>query len=480
MDLVPLRAAAGGGSIDGLPAAQLVAAGFTLLQRNATLVRALAGKRSAVLLPTSPQFLVAMAASDGRGAVLLNPLASGAEIAFQLADADVGAVFTVRALATRLPPGTVHALLDHAPVEATAVAADGSTAQVDLGSHFGLELSGEADVPGRDEECAVVYTSAMEGRPLGAILTHRNLLANARQTVETAANVPDDHVLAVLPYSHLFGLVSSCLAPLIAGARVTTVARFNALSAVDRIEQDGITEVVGVPAIFGAMLSALERRGGRLRSEALRLAICGGAPLAPELQDRWYEATGIELRQGYGLTEASPVALCNRLPMPFQRGALGVAMPGVRVTIRDPEHSSELAAGQEGEICVAGETVFRGYVRDGHLGLQVREGWLHTGDLGVQDADGSFRFRGVLKAMFTRNGYNIFPRELELAIGKLAGVDHAEVFAVRDPLHEHEIGVRVVGAVSEADVKAWCGERLAAYKQPGRIEITSRGGTVPA
>src|SRR5690606_12371790 len=116
---------------------------------------------------------------------------------------------------------------------------------------------------------------AMAGRPLGAILTHRNLLANARQTVEAAANVREDHLLAALPFSHLFGLVSSGLAPLLAGARVTTVARFNALAAVDRIEQDGITEIVGVPAMFGAMLSALDRRGGRLQGASLRLAICG-------------------------------------------------------------------------------------------------------------------------------------------------------------------------------------------------------------
>jgi long-chain acyl-CoA synthetase len=475
MDLVSLRAAAGGGTIDGVPAAQLVAAGFTLLQRSATLVRALAGKRSAVLVPTSPQFLVALAASDGRGAVLLNPLAAAAEIAFQLADGDVGAVFTVPALAARLPPGTVYALLHDAPVEATVVAADGAAARVDLGSHFGLELSGDADAPGRDEECAVVYTSAMRGRPLGAILTHRNLLANARQTVEAAANVREDHVLAVLPFSHLFGLVSSGIAPLLAGARVTTMERFNALAAVDRTEQDGITEIIGVPAIFGAMLTALERRGATLRSGTLRLAICGGAPLSPALQERWHDATGVELRQGYGLTEASPVALCNRLPLPNRRGTLGVPFPGVRVTIRDPERNTPLAAGEEGEICVAGETVFRGYVRDGHLGLEVRDGWLHTGDLGVEDADGIFSFRGVRKPMFTRNGYNIFPRELELAIGELRGVERAEVFAIPEPVREHDIGVRVSGSASEAEVKAWCGERLAAYKQPSRIEIVARG-----
>ena len=114
MTLLPLAAAAGGGSIDGLSAPQLVAAGFTLLQRSAPLVRALAGRRSALLLPSGPQFLTALAASDGRGAVLINPLAAPAEIAFQLADANVGAVFTVAPLAKRLAPSVTHVLLDEA------------------------------------------------------------------------------------------------------------------------------------------------------------------------------------------------------------------------------------------------------------------------------------------------------------------------------------------------------------------------------
>ena len=406
MDLLTLRAAAGGGTIDGQEAGRLVAAGFTLLQRSATLVRALVGKRAAVLIPSSPQFFVGLAASEGRGAVLVNPLASPVEIAFQLRDADVGAVFTITSLAARLPERTVHVLLDEAPAFATVVAADGATARVDLGSHFGLVVEGDADMPGRDEECAIVYTSAMEGRSLGAILTHRNLLLNARQTVEAAANTAADRVLAVLPFAHLFGLTVSAVAPLLAGAQVITMPRFNPIAAVNLIARERITEIVGVPGIFSAMLTAIDRRGGGLRVESLRLCICGGAPLSVELQERWAAVTGVELRQGYGLTEASPVALFNRVDRPNGRGTLGVPMPGVRVTVRDPTSAVELPVGAEGEICIAGDTVFRGYVRargtvdEGRRreasGLRMRDGWLCTGDLGARLNDGSIVFRGSL------------------------------------------------------------------------------------
>jgi long-subunit acyl-CoA synthetase (AMP-forming) len=165
---------------------------------------------------------VALAASEGRGAVLVNPLAAPAEVLRQLADADVGAVFTVGALAGKLPdPLPAHvavALLDEAP-RAARVLVGGAAHDVDLAAHRGdgLALEGDTAADGRDEEATIVYTSAMAGRPLGSIATHRNLLSNARATVEAAQLTPADHALAVLPYSHLFGLVVSGLAPLLAG-----------------------------------------------------------------------------------------------------------------------------------------------------------------------------------------------------------------------------------------------------------------------
>ena len=473
VDLLTLRAAAGRGSIDGIKAAGLVAAGFTLLQRSPALVRALAGRRAAILVPTSPQFLVALAASEGRGAVLVNPLAAEAEIAYQLADAGVGAVLTIGSLAKRLPAGTVHALLDEAPTSATVVGADGGSTRIDLGSHFGLELQGDGDEPGRDEECAIVYTSAMAGRPLGAILTHRNLIANARQAVQAAQFGTGDHLLALLPYSHLFGLTTSGIAPLMAGVRITTMARFNPVTAVDRLANDGVSIVVGVPAIYAAMLAAIARRETPFTAPALRMCICGGAPLAEELQARWAEVTGVELRQGYGLTEASPVALFNGLPAANHRGALGVPFPGVSVSVRDPERGTPLPHGAEGELCVAGETVFRGYVRNGGDGLQVRDGWLHTGDRGVEQPDGTFAFRGVLKPMFTRNGFNVYPREIERVIGGLPGVRGVRAFGVPDAASEHEVAIEVIGDVSEAELKAWAEARLSVYKRPTRVTIVA-------
>ena len=483
--LLPLAMAGGGGRIaaagtdDTWEAQQLVAAGVTLLQRSAALVRALSARRGAILLPTSPAFLTALAACDGRGAVLINPLAAAAEIAFQCADANVGAIFTTRAFASRLPDGITTVLLDDAPRRATVLAAE-RTHDVDLGAHHGLLLEGERDADGRDEEAAIVYTSAMRGTPLGAVLTHRNLLANARSTIEALGDTADDHVLALLPFAHLFGLTVTATAPLLVGARVTTMERFHPVKAVDLLT-GGVTQVVGVPAVFHALLTAVTRRGVDLRGSALRLCICGGAVLPVELQDRWADATGVELRQGYGLTEAGPVCLVNRPDRSNIRGSMGTALPRVEVRIFPPTSydaphddgaapAEPLADGTPGEICVRGDNVFVGYVGGRH-GLPRRGDWLCSGDEGVRDTSGNVQFLGLLKPMFTRSGFNVYPRELEQAVAAMPGVARAQVSGVPDAIKENDILLRVTGRVQVDDVKRWCEQHLSAYKQPSAIEI---------
>ena len=486
--LLPLAIAAGGGRVDDFEAQQLVAAGLTLLQRSAPLVRALSGRRAAILLPTSPQFLTALAACEGRGAVLVNPLAAPAEIAFQCADANVGAVLTTEAFAARIPRELPTVLLDDAPRTARVVA-HGVTKQIDLGSHHGLSLEGERDLPGRDEEAAIVYTSAMRGIPLGAVLTHANLLANARATITAMAYGTDDRVLAALPWSHLFGLTVTGAAALMAGAQVVTMERFHPVKAVEQLAA-GITVMIGVPSVYHALLSVCERRGIDLRGSALRICVCGGAELPVALQDRWANATGVELRQGYGLTEAGPVCLFNDVHHTNVRGTLGRPYPGVDVAIfppadyaadaGTPTDSAMLADGTAGEICVRGPGVFGGYLHHDHAGLPRRGEWLCTGDRGVKNADGTISFLGLLKPMFTRNGFNVYPRELERAIAELHDVRRAAIRAIPDPVRENEIALRIEGRATQEEIRRWCEWRLSAYKQPSTIEITPTASTPSA
>ena len=253
-----------------------------------------------------------------------------------------------------------------------------------------------------------------------AFLSHR-LLANARSAVDATGITRDDTMLALLPFSHLFGLTVTASAPLLTGARVLTMPRFHPSRAAQLIALESVTAIVGVPAVFRALLAELDPAATDDIAAALRLCVCGGAPLDIELQNRWFDATGVELRQGYGLTEASPVCLFNRVDRLNVRGTLGTPFPGVDVRLADDD-----------EILVRGENVFRGYVSGGDAGLPVRDGWLHTGDRGRLNADGGVAFAGLLKPMFTRNGFNIYPRELERVV-RVPGVEAATVSAAENP-----------------------------------------------
>jgi long-chain acyl-CoA synthetase len=306
-------------------------------------------------------------------------------------------------------------------------------------------------------------------------------LANARSTTAATGLSSDDRLLALLPFSHLFGLTVTASAPLMVGGSVITMEHFTPAKAIETIERNGITVVVGVPAVFRALLAVMAHRESTDLS-TLRICVCGGSPLPLSVQERWFDVTGVELRQGYGLTEAGPVCLFNRVDAPNARGTLGVPFPGVEVELRapiiyddagnprvidrsDPPHADAL------EICVRGDNVFRGYVSGGAHGLPIRDGWLYTGDLGIRAAGGQIVFAGVTKPMFTRNGFNIYPREIERVVREMPGVQTAIVHAGVDSEREDDIELEVTGRVTEDAVRSWCAEQLAAYKHPATIRV---------
>lgn len=290
--LLPLALAAGGGSLAS-PAGEvrdarvLVAAGLTLLQRSALLVRALLGRRAAILLPNHPAYLVALAASEGRGALLLDPDTPAAEVAVACAIHAVGAVFTLAEFSPRVPPGVVTVLLNEAPSGADVVAG-GRTRRVDLGSHHGLSVRGSDAVPGREEEVIVGH-----GSVAGTSLTHRELLHHARGIAAGATLGTADRVLALLPLASPLGIAAALAAPLLAGARLQTVDR-------EELAHDGwraveeVTVVVADAAQLDALLHAPAARE-RLFRGALRLALSPLAPGTAELAERWRRTTAVPL-----------------------------------------------------------------------------------------------------------------------------------------------------------------------------------------
>jgi len=384
LSLFPIALAAGGGVVDGVAATQWTAAGFTLLQRSAPLVRALTLRRSAILLPPSGAVLTALAASDGRGAVLLPADASEAEIARWIAVANVGAVFTNRALAPRVPSGSCAVVtLDDAPRTAT-VTHGGKQSAVDLGAHFALELEGEDDA-GRDEECLIAV--AVRGEPSRlAVFSHRNLLALARGAVDAVSLIKGDHALAAMPVDALAPLALTFAAPLLAGARVTTLASFSTPDAVRIVECDDVTLLVGTPPMFAAMADHLAARGTTLVAPALRVCMCVGGMADAALQERWHACTGHELRQAIGTADA-PLCLFNAPHFPNRRGAHGIPFPGVHVAIRDARSG---APATTGELWVRGDQVAAATLPHQGTTPATRDGWANTALRVKSRADGAF------------------------------------------------------------------------------------------
>lgn len=229
MDTLSLRLAAGGGSLDGIASSALVSAGFTLLQRCPPLVAALGRARSGILLPPSPQWLVALAASEGRGAVLLDPNLGTDALRGFIAAERVGAVLTLGSLAWRVPAGIPVVTLDEAPRHARFVDPSGAARTIDLGTHFGLHVEGATDVAGRDEECLVTIESSEPGDRAGrtdrrASHTHAALIAAAEEVARIRLLDAGSTVRAAWDWTRPAPLTGTLLAPLIAGAAVQTAS----------------------------------------------------------------------------------------------------------------------------------------------------------------------------------------------------------------------------------------------------------------
>jgi long-chain acyl-CoA synthetase len=304
------------------------------------------------------------------------------------------------------------------------------------------------------DTAVIAYTSGTTGAPRGAELTHANLAANARVTAELFGFHPADTVLAALPLTHVFGQTCTLNAAVLAGARIALAPRFEA--------PDGVRVLVGVPSMYARLLASGPVPAG------LRMCIAGGAPLAPELLRAWEAASGCRLLEGYGLSETSPVASFNRPGDPRRPGSIGTPVDGVEMELRDVTHGV-------GELVIRGHNVMKGYWnRPAETRAVLSEdGWLRTGDLARVDADGAFRIVGRIKDLIIRDGRNVHPREIEDVMQGHPDVLEAAVVGIPDPLAGEEVVacavVRAGAAVTEAQLRAYVRERVAAFKCPRRL-----------
>ena len=254
----------------------------------------------------------------------------------------------------------------------------------------------------------VQLTSGSTGEAKGVVLTHGNLICNARGVVSRTGITPADRLLHLMPLHHTNGVNNQLIAPLLAGATVVLADRFRAEAVEDQIAEYGVTYLTGVPTMYSRMLPHL-RDPGRRRS--LRCLRCGSAPISIALHERIEAAFGVPLVVSYGLSEATCTSTMNP-PAARRIGSVGTVLPGQQVRLLRPGSAEAVPDGAEGEVCIAGASVMKGYV-DGSPAAVLRDGWLRSGDLGRFDADGYLFITGRLKDVIVRGGENLSPRAIE-------------------------------------------------------------------
>jgi long-chain acyl-CoA synthetase len=327
-----------------------------------------------------------------------------------------------------------------------------------------------------DAVAILAFTSGTAGAPRAAMLTHGSLLANIQQMLDGPDRLgPDDVVLGVLPLFHVFGFGVTLNLTMAVGASLVLVPRFDPVTTLELLSTTGVTVVPGAPPMWVAWAGLAEDRPAAFAT--VRYALSGADKLPDEVADGLERRFGVVVREGYGLTEASPVVTTS-VGIEPRRGSVGKALDGVEVRLVDGDGTDVLDA-DAGEIWVRGPNVFAGYWGDPEATARVLtpDGWLRTGDIAVTDDDGYLYIVDRAKDLIIVSGFNVYPGEVEQVITEAPGVAEACVIGVPHPTTGEAVRAYVVptsdggDGVNEEAVIAWCKQRLARYKCPASVLV---------
>ena len=330
-----------------------------------------------------------------------------------------------------------------------------------------------------DDVVVLQYTGGTTGTSKGAMLTNRNLIANAMQVAAwfSAGSHRSEKLLGAIPLFHVYGLTAVMLLSVVAGIEVILYPNPREIGAILKlINKTKPSLFPGVPTMYIAILRHPKLAKYDLRS--IRACISGAAPLPNEVRKQFEAATGGRLVEGYGLTEASPVTHCNPLNGVVKE-CIGIPFPDTDAKIVDADDPTrEVAQGEVGELAVRGPQVMKGYWNKPEETRNVlRDGWLLTGDLAKMDADGYFYIVDRKKDLILCSGYNVYPREVEEVLFMHPAVGEAAAIGVPDPYRGETVKAFVVlkpgKTATEADLIAFCKERLAPFKVPKAVEFAT-------
>jgi long-chain acyl-CoA synthetase len=417
-----------------------------------------------IMLPTSGLFPMSLIAAWmlGRTVVPLNYLLKREDLEYVIRDAELDAVVTVKPMLD---------LFGEMPAGVKAIKLDG------LKSEFkGLPRPRWPKKMREDELALLLYTSGTSGRPKGVMLTVGNITANVEQVREWVDFTPRDVMLGVLPQFHTFGLTVLTILPLSAGMKVVYTARFAPKKLLDLMQEHRPTVFVAIPSMYAALLNTKSATPDHWKS--FRYVVSGGEPLPEAVFDGFKEKFNVTLNEGYGLTETAPVTNWCR-PQDHKRKSVGMALPRVEERIVSPD-GTVLSRNEEGEICIKGPNVMKGYFKlpEETKAVFDDEGFFRTGDMGRIDEDGHLYITGRIKEMLIIGGENVFPREIEEVLNKHPSIAASAVIGLMDE-SRGEVPVAFVelkeGAqFDERALRSFCRDYLAQYKIPRDIRVMEK------
>jgi long-chain acyl-CoA synthetase len=447
------------------------------------------GDKVALSCPNLPYFPAVYYGALKVGAVLvpLNVLFKGREVAYHLNDSEAKAYFCFE--------GTAEL--------AMAEAGRQGFEEAEKCEHFFVipaQPGGPSPVEGADsyfeaiadqptdfssattettDTAVILYTSGTTGQPKGAELSHGNIafnVAGCHRLWELRASQPDVHLVA-LPLFHSFGQTVQMNAGLGLGSTLVLMARFDPKQALELMDREQVTFFAGVPTMYWGLLTALDDHVDVDKIAGnLRRAVAGGASLPVEILTRVKERFHVQILEGYGLSETSPVATFNHLDREPKPGSIGTPIWGIQVKLIDPMWETINGADEVGEIAIRGHAVMKGYYnRPEETAAVMRDGWFRTGDLARRDEDGYYYIVDRAKDMIIRGGFNVYPREIEEVLMTHPDISLAAVVGVEHESLGEEVKAYVIlnpeATVTEDELVAWSRDQMASYKYPRQVEF---------
>jgi acyl-CoA synthetase (AMP-forming)/AMP-acid ligase II len=424
-----------------------------------------------LLMPNSAEYIIAYFACFKLGALAgpINSLLKAQEMAYVIANSEAKALLVNSEYESKI--AEIKDQLDSLSLIIKFDDERQATAEFDG--------AGPDELPdaliGPDDEAIIIYTSGTTGKPKGCLLTHANLIANARQITGWLKFTESDRLLTMMPLFHMNAVSVTTMTPLYAGASTIVSRKFSASRFWQIISDYEVTSFGSVATMLQMLLQTYPQGVPEgLRTSQLRFAMCGSAPVPAEVLKRFEDTFHCLVIEGYGLSESTCRASFNPPDERRRPGSCGMPI-GNEMRVFD-EEDREVADGELGEIVLRGENILKGYYKNEEAtGKAFRGGWFHTGDIGYRDADGFFYIVDRKSDMIIRGGENIYPREIDEVLYQHPAVASAAVIGVPDKLYGEEVAAFIVlkdeMEAKEDEMLQFCRERLADFKCPKSVRF---------